>query len=98
MIVTASDARSTRGDAKHSIMKPVWKRDLFSVPVVKSRNDHASELTIFAPKLHVEDAVLAVEQDRVLKPGTRFAFHLYQGVAGQQELVGCPVAERLNSH
>src|SRR5262249_14624373 len=97
MTVAASGAAGAGGDTKHRLVKRVWKRDLSAGPVVKNRSHHASEMTFSTPKLHVEKAVPAMEQDRVLKPGARFAFEFNQGVAGQQEFIRCSRPKHLNS-
>ncbi len=63
MTVSASGAAGTGSDTKHRLVKFVWKRDLFAGPVAKNRSHHAAEMTLSTPKLHVEKAMPAMEQD-----------------------------------
>ena len=97
MTVAASGATGAGSDTKHRLVKLVWKRDLSAGPVVKNRSHHASEVKFSTPKLHVEKAMPAMEQDRVLKLGARFAFKFNQGVAGQQEFIRRSRPKHLNS-
>src|SRR5579859_1114517 len=92
MGMTATDTADTVSRPKNCIVKAIWSHDLLPAPGVESRNDHASELSVFAPQFDIERAVSAMEQNGVLKGRSSFTFNRRQVMAGYQQFIcgRCP--------
>src|SRR5437588_2707266 len=74
MRVTAAATANACRDPKNGIVKLIRGSNLFAALVVKNGADHSAEMLILPPQFHIQRAVPAMKQNRVVKTGTLLAF------------------------